>query len=290
MTSSHCLKRQFASACGESDLLKACESVANRWFPDRSVWSNLNCLRSHLATFDIEIKSNLKCPHEGLIEFRPSGKTSITIRPAKSKSRNRFTIAHEIGHWLVRKTVCPNLVAGSETAYRGIKYSAADRVAEETLANLLAAELLLPREKICAAFESSESLHTISDALAAQSGASKVVVLRRVADVLERNVAWLRIIGVPTSNHGTYSEIDDALFARGGFSTLWARESTWLNSPADFGSLWNQASACLSFQSPVGTVSGEFELRQSHTPLRNLELVGIGARQGCWNLATHASV
>lgn len=71
-------------------------------------------------------------------------KAIIYINPAESLERQRFTIAHELGHY-----VCGHLTDSSEM-FRdtSIVYSRNNYDFQEYEANVFAAELLMPKEKI----------------------------------------------------------------------------------------------------------------------------------------------
>jgi len=79
-----------------------------------------------------------KDPHGG-----PSG-FSIGLNAREPLSRKRFTLAHEIGHFLLHKGKLESGVFEEDTMYRGTGMSSV----EEIQANQFAADLLMPMELI----------------------------------------------------------------------------------------------------------------------------------------------
>jgi Zn-dependent peptidase ImmA (M78 family) len=90
----------------------------------------------------------------------------ILVNAAEPETRQRFTIAHELGHW-----VCQRLEGHSAPVYcRADEIGLDPEVkALEREANLFAAELLMPEGAVRAAFardEGAESLGVSENALA----------------------------------------------------------------------------------------------------------------------------
>ena len=76
--------------------------------------------------------------------FRDNDRTIIGVNSAHSSTRQRFTIAHEIGHLFLHKG---KLFVDTPVSFRDAKSSSAtDR--GEIEANAFAAELLMPRDMV----------------------------------------------------------------------------------------------------------------------------------------------
>lgn len=80
------------------------------------------------------------------------GKTIIGINGALPKLRQRFSLAHMIGHFMMHNTV-PLRV--DKTKDQGLFDQSTDLVTEEVEANLFAIELLLPRDWLNSEIEGS---------------------------------------------------------------------------------------------------------------------------------------
>jgi len=82
-----------------------------------------------------------------------NGKGVIGVNPRDPKTRQRFTIAHEIGHFqLHNKTKGEKLFVDKDfiVKYRNSNNYNSEELKHEQEANAFAAELLMPREFICA--------------------------------------------------------------------------------------------------------------------------------------------
>lgn len=78
---------------------------------------------------------------DGALRLRSDGRFDIEVRAGQSVRRQRFTIAHELGHILCRK-FAPHSKASEDAA--GTKAS----LEEERLCNIVAEELLIPTESL----------------------------------------------------------------------------------------------------------------------------------------------
>ncbi len=107
----------------------------------------------------------------GQIERGEDGAYRISVNANDAPTRQRFTIAHELGHYVYHRPLIGNGV-DDDRAYRstnvGMYYNMQIGPAEETEANRFAAALLMPKEKI-----SEFKQHGLdTDALAKQFGVS----------------------------------------------------------------------------------------------------------------------
>lgn len=89
----------------------------------------------------------------GYIKFEDSQK-NIYVNDLEPKKRKRFTIAHEIGHFLLHRNLIQN--EGSAVLYRST--DAINRDILEIQANKCAAALLMPRNRV------SEQFNAMTDA------------------------------------------------------------------------------------------------------------------------------
>jgi Zn-dependent peptidase ImmA (M78 family) len=83
---------------------------------------------------------------DGMIETKDNI-TSIYVNKANLEVRKRFTIAHEIGHYVLHLS---NSNQGPIVDYRKaiMNYSTQEDLIKETQANMFASALLLPKEKL----------------------------------------------------------------------------------------------------------------------------------------------
>lgn len=86
--------------------------------------------------------------------IRKDGRGIIGVNPDQSPTRRRFTIAHEIGHWLLHKgeEIHVDRTQSFQVNFRDSK-SAVALYPDEIEANFFAAELLMPTEFITQDFQ-----------------------------------------------------------------------------------------------------------------------------------------
>ena len=72
---------------------------------------------------------------------------AIVVNEENAEVRQRFTIAHELGHLLLHRYTTPHADAGYKVRFRD-QASSAGSVREEVEANQFAAELLMPEDLI----------------------------------------------------------------------------------------------------------------------------------------------
>ena len=96
--------------------------------------------------FNIEISSELdssKSEYAGEIKVTED-KVKIWVNPADAPVRQRFTIAHEIGHYVLHHTSHTNSILDDNIVFN----RSAEWSKQESEANNFAARLLMPSEKV----------------------------------------------------------------------------------------------------------------------------------------------
>lgn len=83
----------------------------------------------------------------GMLVTAPDGSVVIVVNSDHHEHRKRFTIAHEIGHFILHRDLSPVFVDGSKTFLRNSLSSKGSDI-HEIEANTFAAELLMPEEYI----------------------------------------------------------------------------------------------------------------------------------------------
>lgn len=107
-------------------------------------------------------------------EIRPAaGSFEIKVNRHESRGRQRFTVAHELAHFLLHRDHIGSGVS-DDALYRS---SLSD--VREAEANRLAAEILMPRERVRAAFAQTtgtaeERLKTLSDTFGVSEAAMSI--------------------------------------------------------------------------------------------------------------------
>ncbi len=106
----------------------------------------------------IELDKKAELPEEisGLIERNSAGNFRIAVNSKEWYFRQRFTMAHELGHFLLHRSILQDGTADS-VAYRAVPtngiYNSHIGPAQEAQANAFAAEILMPLHLVKGAME-----------------------------------------------------------------------------------------------------------------------------------------
>jgi predicted transcriptional regulator len=121
---------------------------------------------------ELDKKANLAADISGQIERLGEGKYKISANRADNYFRQRFTMAHELGHYLLHRDLIGD-GHSDDRAYRSTDSGAYAHAlvgpAEEAAANRIAAQILMPAERI----RSEVSDHPSVEALATRFQVSK---------------------------------------------------------------------------------------------------------------------
>jgi Zn-dependent peptidase ImmA (M78 family) len=105
--------------------------------------------------------------------IRDAGRVIIAVNSTHSESRQRFTIAHEIGHWILHRGRSLVVDATVKVNLRA-KNSGFASQREETEANQFAAALLMPTVSVQSLYEKTSSGLTLNEIVGFMSARFKV--------------------------------------------------------------------------------------------------------------------
>jgi hypothetical protein len=128
---------------------------------------------------------------DGLLSLTSSGTYVVTLKREQSRIRKRFTLAHEIGHLVVFNSVGRR--DGSIAANNlGCRTANPEDLEEERLCDLVASELLMPREAFLQQMQLEGVCALSIPAIARDFDVSLHAASRRVVDLLgyEIGVSW----------------------------------------------------------------------------------------------------
>jgi Zn-dependent peptidase ImmA (M78 family) len=99
------------------------------------------------AQYGIELqRKELEPSVSGMMVTRENSKVVVAVNKNDPANRQRFTMAHELGHYLLHRSTNPIFVDG-RTFFRDEKSSSGTRI-QEIEANAFAGELLMPEEAV----------------------------------------------------------------------------------------------------------------------------------------------
>ncbi|MFT3683898.1 MAG: ImmA/IrrE family metallo-endopeptidase [Phycisphaerales bacterium] len=257
------LTADFIKSLGASTALQACELAVEQHV--RGIASPGSPLNLHAVarSMGIAIVHVDGMAWEGMIEFDAWNET-ISLRKGGSLRRERFTLAHELGHAIIRRLLRRET---DSILFRGPSVDRKDVAEEERLANLLAAELLLPSCDLKTLLDFDLPVANQVRALCRQYQVSRIAALRRISDVFLRNFLTLEITPSRFHKLDSDAEVDDAIFITAGVSTLYARESTTLSKRIAFSDLKDVDVASIEIDSPKGELHLDAEIDYSSNPI-----------------------
>lgn len=252
---------EFIASQEASDEFAACTAVVQRYFPSGLLSDSelYEFARSH----GIEILKRDATPYEGMIERDSTGKATIVLRKGMNRRRERFTLAHELGHWLLQDQMLGTMEG---QLFRGLSANPFQLREEERLASLLAAEILMPCGPLLRAFDTNDKLRSLHR-VCRVFGVSRTAAVRRIADVCNQNVLLLQIVPYRFKQLESIAEIDDAIFASARKSTLFNREGTKLLDKHRFSDLIASHMHALRVSTPKGRLDELFEVDFRPTPI-----------------------
>jgi hypothetical protein len=124
---------------------------------------------------------------DGLLSSTAHGTYIASLRKGQGAARKRFTLAHEVGHAIVYKSIGSGAFVGS---YRQLRCRAetADQKDEERLCDVLAAELVMPRSQFVQTMEELGVCAVTVPAIAQRFGVSLQAASTRIAQILPYDV------------------------------------------------------------------------------------------------------
>lgn len=262
------LREKLASRYGTTNELAAVQYLVERWFPEagRSA-GRVDPLR--LATdAGITVEHTTERSFEGCMRFSETGEAKLILSSLGCRARRRFTVAHELGHFALRKEM---LDEGHGEAFRAVSNSRSEVAEEEEFANLIAAEVLMPRTALTQRVRKlGLSLRSVGS-IAREFDVSRMALLRRLADLTGAAAVYLEVVPTLFRDFDTKAEVDDAVFVMPGSRPLKSRESTYLLGEPSFQSIINgNGTYSGSVHGPSGTFSAQFDCECRHLPIPHI--------------------
>lgn len=249
--------------------LLACQALVERTFPEHRDRMKPHDLFAMAARAGICIKGEDTDRFDGRFESTSNGGSTITLSTATGRSRSRFTLAHELGHWLLRE----NDTTSRGAVFRGVQsHAIADRE-EEEIADLIAAELLIPLRAVATAMQCQRTSMNLVRGLAKRFDASFMVALRRVADVTSEPLLYLNLVPHRFKDLTTYAEVDEAICAVPFQRLSHERTATRLVRQYTYDEIRRSRRIRLGVKGPFGKVVAEFDVVPKVQPVPNCDLL-----------------
>ena len=263
---------QFAKSQNRSDIYDACRLACQRHFgiPETPGPVNLNAIA---RANDIEVVYTTDTQYEGMIERDASGRATIVLRKGMPRQRERFTLAHELGHWLLQQEL---IGTTKGQLFRGLSTNRVEMRQEEYLANLLAAELLMPFHATKGCFDWTHPLQS-TFRVCSRFGVSRIAAVRRVADLFSTNLLLLQLLGYK-SKSGSIAQIDDAVLATAKGKAVFARNTTRLLEVYSFSLFEQEHTIEMKLRTIKGDIATAFETSFRSRPIPHSFALGVVAK------------
>lgn len=268
---------ELVKKVGGRDEFDACALLVNRYFGQYIDREGPADLWSLARKVKVSVQRDAGMRYEGFIERDALGAASIKVRAGLNRRRERFTLAHELGHWALQEEM---LGTCEGKLFRGVSTSKSDVAQEEQLANLLAAEILLPREAVLELFD-DEQIHSSLNRICRRFVVSRTMAVRRIADVCNRNIAFLQLMPYEFFDFRSRAQIDDALFATARTATLFARERTHLAQKYTYNEFVGHQRVRIQVKCPKGLIDCDFECLCRGEPVPHCYAIALVSKWPC---------
>ena len=127
-----------------------------------------------IAEFGIELDKYAKLPNDisGQIELIEPNKYKISVNRSHPETRKRFTMAHELGHYLLHKPLLGEGVTDNKL-YRSENNKNIKRT-HETEANKFAAYMLMPQDRVREEYKKSKDTSELAERWGVSEQALKI--------------------------------------------------------------------------------------------------------------------
>jgi len=197
--------------------LEACELVVNEFLPGQADQTKPRSLEYAIKELGVTLNVDSAAPFEGRYRKCCDGKPEITLRRVPSDARTRFTLAHEIGHYLIDQ------VAGSRSMelFRNPVGNESANRDEEFYADVLAASILMPKNQMLEEGVPDLSFVSVDQGMK-RFGVSREAYLRRFACVFKKDVVYLSCVPKIFKDHGSMAIVDHGtrLTSKAGYARL----------------------------------------------------------------------
>lgn len=268
----------FIKKLDANDEFAACQRAVTKHFASAAPASTAVDVAALAAKAGIQIKYADTTVFEGSLSWDNNGVPQIVVTRRANPRRQRFTIAHELGHWILQEEL---LEDKNRPLFRGVASNRAAVVEEERLANLLAAEILLPYNALVDEFSPSSLSMARLKAIARRYEVSQMALLRRIADVTDVPVVYLNVVPYRFNDLDSAAEIDNAIYATPRRGTLDDRDGTYFVQRCRYREIVKQSRFRSEITGAKGRFCVEFDVWKNDRPVPNVDLLAIECAPQC---------
>lgn len=270
--------KDFKQRLSAADEYEACRKAVKQQFPKIAASKSKVDVEELIKSEEISIHVSGSDAVDGTLSWDSTNCALITVSSLIGHARRRFTLAHELGHWIVQKVL---LGKPRQTLFRGVSSNRAEVQEEERLANLLAAEILLPWNEMESLFSGSSLSIRFVREIAKRFDVSKLAVLRRIADVTDLPIVFINAVPYRFRNLASAAEIDDAIYLAPRKPSIFDRERTRFTERVAFRDITSSQPFRATVRGSMGEIEAEFEVVAQGKPVPNVDLLANKCRPLC---------
>lgn len=269
------LRDRLASRFGATSELAICQFMVERHFPNVGAHKGAVDPIQLARDVGIQVESSGDRTFEGRIRWNEDGGAMLTVSDLGSAQRQRFTVAHELGHFVLRQEM---LDEGSPEAFRAVARNRKEVAEEEELANLIAAEILMPRSAVVSEVSRRGLSLDSAQSMSKQFKVSRIALLRRISDVCCSKMIFVSIVPTRFSDLSSRAEVDEAIYLMPGDRVLKDREKSYLVGQPCFSEILDAGRA---FRARVagsfGTFDAVFDCHPRMHPIPHIDMLAAAA-------------
>ena len=264
------LRERFAATEDQS----ACERAVLRHFPQVATGQHCVDVVELARNAGIHVTTADTVAFDGALNWDDKGAATITVAANANSKRQRFTVAHELGHWILQRELNSEPVG---PLFRGVSENQSQVREEERLANLLAAELLMPSVSVRELLKNAGTDWSFIRQVAAIHNVSQMAAMRRIADLSGTALVYVSVVPQYFADSESIAELDDAIYFKPGTGTYMDRDGTKLVEPPTFESIRRGLKCHLALRGRFGLIHAVFDVLVRRMPFVNCGLLASGS-------------
>ncbi len=268
------LIESFTSRFVKGDTRTSCEQAVSKHFVIARMPNGRYDLNVLARSLGISIQYHDIDSFDGCLSWDSRGRAAITVSTRAPSKRQRFTVAHELGHWLLQRELKGSI---NEPLFRGLSNTRKEVAQEEKLANMLAAELLMPTALIREKIESSSISLSMVSRLAAELEVSRIAMMRRIGEVSKRQLVYINIVPQMFNDLDSPAEVDDAMFIGMDGIPRNSRDTTTFLPEIKYSEFLKESTvfAAVKSQEISGVLHAMFDVHKKSQPIPNCDLLAV---------------
>jgi Zn-dependent peptidase ImmA (M78 family) len=261
---------QISRHCDNKPLLLCCEQLVRQAFQSQNHSQGKRDVFALAREAGIAVQKVDAAEFDGKFAQAANTPPSITLSGNSPQKRVRFTVAHELGHWILRTLLQPK---NTGEAYRGRQTGANDCREEEKHADLMAAEILMPAREIYEMAHLRRFDFPLVRTVCQRFDVSRMAAIRRVADVM--NVSCLHLSLIPTRFTDMHSRarVDKSVFLQPLGDLVFDRERTHLMLAYRFADIKGHTLESIGVVGSFGFKCGYYDSAFQSHPIPNCDVL-----------------